>query len=117
MAVSARPIARPALARRLSEGLEGGSVLLVAGAGYGKTPALAEALELGVWRTAWLSCAESGGDPVRLLVEVVAAVSAAAPGLGVGVGDAIMSASEPIDVPVATGALVAELDHLLTDPL
>src|SRR5262245_45963014 len=37
-------IPRPALARRLADGLGAGSVLLVAGAGYGKTMALEEAI-------------------------------------------------------------------------
>ena len=37
-------IARPALARTISDALDAGSVLLVAGAGYGKTMALEEAI-------------------------------------------------------------------------
>src|SRR5262245_19230769 len=41
--LAAGRISRPGLARRIADGLEAGSVLLVAGAGYGKTMALEEA--------------------------------------------------------------------------
>jgi ATP/maltotriose-dependent transcriptional regulator MalT len=46
-------IARPRLAQRLTEALDAGAVLLTAGAGYGKTLALEEALVTRP-RSAWV---------------------------------------------------------------
>ena len=56
-------IARRALARRLADALAGSHVLLLAGAGYGKTMALEEAIEYAERRAVWLSGAATADRP------------------------------------------------------
>jgi LuxR family transcriptional regulator, maltose regulon positive regulatory protein len=108
-------IARPALARRLREGLDAGSVLLVAGAGYGKTTALEEALELAERRSIWLTCGRGGAG--RLLIDAVEGLRAAVPGLADVVGDSLAGSLEQVDARAAIPALRAELEQLLVEPL
>lgn len=115
--LAARRIARPALAERICDGLDSGSVLLVAGPGYGKTLALEEALARGERRAVWLSCAEAGGEGRRLLGALLAGLRATVPGLADVVGESLAAASQPVDVAAATGALLAELRRLLVEPL
>ena len=110
-------IPRPALARRLADGLDAGSVFLVAGAGYGKTMALEEAIALANRRAVWLPCGESGGEAGRLLIGAVKELRGAAPGLADVVGDRLAAGMEPVDVRAATNALLAELERLLVEPL
>ena len=67
--------------RRLIEGLEAGRVVVVAGAGYGKTTLLAESLAgLGV-PAGWCSCDERLTGP-GLLAHVSAALGECFPGFG-----------------------------------
>jgi ATP/maltotriose-dependent transcriptional regulator MalT/DNA-binding SARP family transcriptional activator len=101
----------------LADALEAGSVLLVAGAGYGKTMALEEAIEVSGRRAVWLSCRDVGGDAGRLLISVVEWLRRAEPGLADVLGERLAAGLEPVDVPSATAALLAELDHLLVEPL
>jgi ATP/maltotriose-dependent transcriptional regulator MalT/DNA-binding SARP family transcriptional activator len=110
-------IARPPLAQRLREGLEAGSVVLVAGPGFGKTMALEEAIALSGRRAIWLSCGRSGLEPGDLLMEAVRELRTTVPGIADVVGDALATATEPVDVRSATGALLAELERLLVEPL
>ena len=70
-AVLTSRISRPALAGGIAEALQNGAVLLVAGAGYGKTMALGEALETGGLRSVWIACAQTGGDQGRVLMALV----------------------------------------------
>lgn len=114
---AAARIARPALARRVCDGFDAGSVVLVAGAGYGKTTALEEAIERSERRAIWLACGDAGGEAGRLLQAAVEGLRATAPGLADVVGDAIASALEPVDVRSATAALIADLERLLVEPL
>lgn len=115
--MSAGRIARPSLARVLIDGLDAGSVVLVAGAGYGKTMALEDAIELAGRRAIWVSCGDSGADAGRLFASVVTGLRRAVPGLADVMGDALGTAPEPVDVPSAASALVADLEHLLVEPL
>ena len=110
-------IARPALAKRICEGLDTGSVLLVAGPGYGKSTAIEEALELDGRRSVWLSCGEAVREPARLLSELVERARAAVPGLGDVVGDALNTPLERLDVTAATTAFVVDIERLLVEPL
>ncbi len=80
-------IARPALARMISDALDAGSALLVAGAGYGKTMALEEAITQRPRRTVWLSCRDAGGEAGRLLMGTVEGLRATVPGLTDVVGE------------------------------
>ncbi len=115
--LSAGRIARPSLAGRLRDGLDSGSVLLIAGAGYGKTMALEEAIEAAGRRAIWVSCRDSAADGGRLFTSVVSGLRAAVPGLADVMGDALGVAPEPIDVRSAASALLADLEHLLVEPL
>ena len=112
---SAGRIARPALACRVREGLDAGSILLVAGAGYGKTMALEEALEFGDRRSIWLSCRRGGAG--RLLLEAVEGLRVAVPGLADVVADSLAGSLEQVDARAGSAALRAELEQLLVEPL
>jgi ATP/maltotriose-dependent transcriptional regulator MalT/DNA-binding SARP family transcriptional activator len=115
--LSAGRIARPSLAGRLRDGLESGSVLLVAGAGYGKTMALEEAIELAGRRAIWVSCGDAGGEAGRLFTSVVQGLRTAVPGLADVMGDALVTGPGAVDVRSAASALLADLEHLLVEPL
>lgn len=108
-------VARPVLARRLSSALGAGSVLLVAGAGYGKTMALEEALSVRGLAAVWLSC--GGLDPGQLLIGLVRRLRTAVPGLADVVAERLSAPGEPVDVRSATLALRDELERLLVEPL
>jgi ATP/maltotriose-dependent transcriptional regulator MalT len=110
-------IARPSLARRLADALEGGSVLLVAGAGYGKTMALEDAVEVLGRRAVWVSCGDAGGEAARLLIAAVEELKAVVPGLADVVGERLAAGLEPVDAGTATAPLLAELERLLVEPL
>jgi ATP/maltotriose-dependent transcriptional regulator MalT/DNA-binding SARP family transcriptional activator len=115
--LTAGRISRPALARRIADGLDVGSVTLVAGAGFGKTMALEEAIELTGRRAIWLACQETRGDSGRLLTETVQGLRTAVPGLADVLGDSLAGSLERVDAGSATSALLAELEHLLVEPL
>ena len=109
-------MARPALAKTLADALETGSVLLVAGAGYGKTTAIEQAIEASGRRAVWVSCRD-GGDPGRLLVGALEGLRGAVPGLADVVWDRLTTRGETWDVASAASALVSELERLLVEPL
>jgi len=114
---SATRIARPALAGQLRDGLANGSLVVVAGAGYGKTLALEEAIEMAELSSVWLSCNEGPGEGGRLLVALLDGLRAALPGAADVVGESLAAALQPVDVDSATAALLAELKRLLVEPL
>ena len=92
-------------------------MLIVAGAGYGKSMALEEAIAVAGRRAVWLSCAEADGDAGRLLLTAVERLRAAVPGLADVVGDRLAAGVEPVDVRAAARALLGELQGLLVEPL
>ena len=108
-------VARPSLSRAIADGLDTGHVLLVAGAGYGKTAALEEAIELGGARAVWVACGECAGEPVRLLLAVVGGLRAMVPGLADALGDRLAQGAEPVDSAAAAAGLIAELERLLVE--
>jgi tetratricopeptide (TPR) repeat protein len=110
-------IARPGLARTVGEALNAGSVLLVAGAGYGKTMALEDAISYSGRRTVWLSCRDAGGEAGRLLMGTIEGLRATVPGLTDVVGERLAASDEPVDVRTAAGALLGEVERLLVEPL
>ena len=73
---------RPELVAALQQGLEGRLVAVVAGAGYGKTTLLAQALQSTdrVW--VWCSCDARVGDPGALLAHVAEGIRERFPGFG-----------------------------------
>src|SRR5215204_5789697 len=110
-------ITRPALARTLADALEAGSVMIVAGPGYGKTMALEESIELLGHRAVWVPCADADGDAGRLLADLVRELRAAVPGLADVAGERLAAGLEPVDVRSATRVLSTELERLLAEPL
>src|SRR3954447_18331503 len=110
-------LSRPALVQELNRALDAGSLLLVAGAGYGKTMALEEALEARAARAVWLRCTRADSDPGRLLRRVVEALREAAPGVVDVFAERLGAAQEQLDVEAAAAELVGELERLLVDPV
>src|SRR3954465_4855822 len=108
---------RPRLRTRIRSALERGAVLLVADAGYGKTPALRQALKGEANEPAWTSCRDAGGDPGRLLGLVVESIQGVAPGAVDVLAERLGAARENVDPERAAAALERELDRLLIDPL
>ena len=74
-------VARPGLVARVHRGLEGRVLALVAGAGYGKTTALVQALESSPMPSVWLSCDARLRTPDMLIAHVAAGVAEAFPGV------------------------------------
>jgi DNA-binding SARP family transcriptional activator/tetratricopeptide (TPR) repeat protein len=110
-------IPRPAVAARLARALDDGHLLLVAGAGFGKTMALEDALALRGGAAAWVRCADLDRDPGRLLADVVRALASAAPGAADVLGERLATAPLQIDPALASRELAGELERLLVDPL
>ncbi|HTI35624.1 MAG TPA: hypothetical protein VL422_18255, partial [Miltoncostaea sp.] len=74
-------VARPALVARVHRGFGGRVVALVAGAGYGKTTLLVQALETSPTPWVWLSCDARLRSPEMLLAHVAAGIAEAFPGV------------------------------------
>src|SRR5258705_1136119 len=108
---------RPDLTARILAGLEAGSVLVVADAGFGKTSALEQALARGELDAAWVRCGDAGGDAGRLVAIAVDAVRAAVPGAADVLAERLAATREPVDPQRAAAALERELAPLLVDPL
>lgn len=61
-----RLVERPRLTSKLREALESGSLLVTAGAGFGKTTVLERALrQRGGGAVAWIACTETDREPGR----------------------------------------------------
>ena len=116
MHTATQSVERPVLERTLAAALDAGSVLLVAGAGYGKTTALEQATE-PPRHALWVACGDARGDAGRLLVAIVEGLRTTLPGLADVVWDRLASGVEWVDVAAATAALVSELERLLVEPL
>jgi DNA-binding SARP family transcriptional activator/tetratricopeptide (TPR) repeat protein len=110
-------IEREGVTARIIAALDGGSVLVIAGAGYGKTTALRAALARGGLLAAWVRCGEAGSDAGRLLGLIVDAVCAAAPGAADAFAEQLAAARQPVDPERAAAALERELASLLVEPL
>ena len=74
-------VARTELVERVHRGLEGRLTALVAGAGYGKTTLLVQALDGSGMRAVWLSCDARLRTPEMLVAHVAAGVAEAFPGV------------------------------------
>ena len=90
-------------------------MLLVAGAGYGKTAALEEAIELGGARAVWVACGECAGRgraPPARRRRRPASDGAGPRGCR---GRPARAGAEPVDAAAAAGGLIAELERLLVE--
>jgi DNA-binding SARP family transcriptional activator len=92
-------------------------LLVIAPAGYGKTTALTEAVDLFAGNVAWFSCVDSDREAGRLLVHLVGAVRRAVPGAADVLGERLDGATQRVDVALATDLLQSELERLLVEPL
>jgi LuxR family maltose regulon positive regulatory protein len=75
-------VARPRLAERLRQAMEGGVALVVAPAGWGKTTLLASGLAESGLKVAWLALDEHDADVAAVLRYVVAALQRQVPSVG-----------------------------------
>ena len=110
-------IPRPAVAARLARALDDGHLFLVAGAGFGKTMALEDALALRGGAAAWVRCSELDRDPGGLLADLVQELERTVPGAADVLGERLAHAPLQIDAAVASRELSRELERLLVDPL
>ena len=114
-ATTASFVQRPELVARVRAALEHGSVGLVAGAGYGKTLLVEEALEDRT--AAWLSCRGRDTKVDRLMVDALQAIRRAVPGAADVLIETVSTAGEAPSPLEVTRALLDELDKLLVEPL
>jgi DNA-binding SARP family transcriptional activator len=112
-----RTVARPRLAARIADALDSGNLILTAGAGFGKTTVLEQALAGRTTPVAWVNCSDRERGPGILVTEVIAAISRAAPGTTDAMAERLATGIEPIDPPAAMRELIAELSGLLVEPL
>lgn len=110
-------ISRPSLAGFVRRGLEQGSVIVTAAAGYGKTTVLEEALSGVAWPSVWVSCTANDRDAGHLVAHLVGAVRQAVPGAATAVAEALDVSHETLDPMGVARALLAELDQLLVEPV
>ncbi|HYI38239.1 MAG TPA: BTAD domain-containing putative transcriptional regulator [Thermoleophilaceae bacterium] len=109
---------RPALVARLSAALDRGGLLLTAGAGYGKTTALAQTLATRTGPTAWVSCATTGdGEAALLLQALVERLREVTPGSSDVLAGRLQDMPQRVDVPALTLALRTDLEKLLVEPV
>jgi DNA-binding SARP family transcriptional activator/tetratricopeptide (TPR) repeat protein len=73
---------REALVQRVTDGLSGRLVAIVAGAGYGKSTLLAQALEGSPHPWVWLGCDERMGDAGVFVSHIAAGIEQRLPGFG-----------------------------------
>lgn len=111
-------VERPALVARLSDALDRGGLLLTAGAGYGKSTALAQTLAARPGPSAWISCATTGdGEAALLLVALVECLREVTPGSSDVLAGRLQETPQRVDVPALALALRTELEKLLVEPV
>ena len=112
-----RAIPRPRLAASIVAALDSGNVILTAGAGFGKTTVLEQALAGRSSPVAWVHCTERERGPGILVTAIIDAISRVAPGTTDALAERLATGIEPIDPPAAMRELIAELSRLLVEPL
>lgn len=105
---------RPRLAERIDRALEAGPLLVTAGAGFGKTTVLEQALD---GTAAWVPVTTAERDPGALVLRIVAGISRAVPGATGALGEALALPTGPIDPQAAARRLADVLDRALRQPL
>jgi ATP/maltotriose-dependent transcriptional regulator MalT/DNA-binding SARP family transcriptional activator len=121
-AVDARPVAqgrsipRSRVAAQVADALDAGHVILTAGGGCGKTTALDQALRDSP-AVAWISCSPAERAPGTLMIRVVEAVAAAAPGASDALAERLGTGIERVDALASIRELIADLSGLLVEPM
>ncbi|HEU4975912.1 MAG TPA: BTAD domain-containing putative transcriptional regulator [Baekduia sp.] len=111
-----RRIARPQLSERIAAAVDAGALLVIAGAGYGKTTAIDEALQLRGGPVAWVPMTEREREPGRLLVALLQALARAVPGLA---EEQLLRLQQgvPVDPMDVERRVLGELDALVVEPV
>src|SRR5262249_10946959 len=112
-----RLVPRPRLAGRIGDALADGSLIVTAGAGFGKTTALEQALTRASGPVAFIGCSDAERVPGTLLLRMVDAIALAVPGASAALGEKLTAGLEPIDARAGTRELIVELSRLLIEPL
>ena len=113
---TAARIARDALEQRLADALGRASLLVVAGAGFGKTTALEAAVQRSGLTGAWVRCAE-GDDAGTLMTRILAAVEHAMPGAVDVLGERLVMPGQRVDPRALAAQVSGGLAELLVEPL
>jgi DNA-binding SARP family transcriptional activator len=116
-AAEGRVIERRRLVARIRDAIDSGNVILTAGAGFGKTTLLEQALGARRTPVAWVNCSERERGPGVLLPEIMSSISRVAPGATDALAERLATGIEPIDPRAAMRELIAELSRLLVEPL
>jgi hypothetical protein len=116
-AVTGDRVSRPRLAGRVGDALGVGDVLLIAGAGYGKTSILEESMSGVSSPVAWINCSVTERASGVLLLRILDEIARVAPGASNALAERLAAAPEQVDVFAATRELLAELPRLLVEPL
>jgi ATP/maltotriose-dependent transcriptional regulator MalT/DNA-binding SARP family transcriptional activator len=111
-----RGISRSRLAARVAAALDAGGVILTAGGGGGKTTVLDQALRDSP-AVAWITCSPAERAPGTLLLRVVEAIAAAAPGASDAMAERLGIGIERVDALASIRELIAELSRLLVEPI
>lgn len=116
-------VPRPALVRAVRDGLRGRLVAVVAGAGYGKSTLLAQALAESELPWVWCSCDRRLEDPGQFLAHIAAGIRARFPGFGAelriegSVEQQVAALTNEVVETIADDFVVALDDfHLLPEP-
>jgi ATP/maltotriose-dependent transcriptional regulator MalT len=100
----------------MADALGAGSLLVVAGAGFGKTTAIEAAVQSSGLTGAWVRCAE-GEDAGTLMARILGALRRAMPGAVDVLGERLVMPGQRVD-PRGLAAQVSDtLAELLVDPL
>jgi ATP/maltotriose-dependent transcriptional regulator MalT/DNA-binding SARP family transcriptional activator len=110
-----RMVPRSRLTAAIGDALDSGSLILTAGAGFGKTTLLEQALDGRA--TAWLSCSEAERAAGTLMLRIVDVVADAAPGATDAVAERLAAGMQPVEVMATTRELIRDLSRLLVEPL
>lgn len=111
-----RWLRRPRLDQLLSESADHPLTIVCAGAGYGKSSALASFAARGGWPTAWYTLSDDLDDPLVFLLHLVHALRAVAPRVGARTIDLLShGASGGQNWNQALDALVNDLATMLDD--
>lgn len=117
MQAHALRVGRRRLTGRVRAGLDSGSVVLTAGAGYGKTIALEQALSEATGPFAWVGCSPAARSPGMFVTLIVDAIATAVPGSTDALAETMSAARERVEALEVTRELIAELSRLLVEPL
>ena len=98
-------VERPALVRRLDEGLRHGHGLIMAPAGFGKSTLAAAWSAQAQIPVAWLSLEEDDGEPLRFLAYLTAALRSVDRSIGASADGVLHSSQPPPPEAIATRLL------------